>query len=46
LIVEDEFLIRMDAVDMIRAVGFDVVDAANAYEAILSSKITKQALTD
>ena len=35
LIVEDEFLIRMDAVDMIRAAGFDVVEAANADEAIL-----------
>ena len=35
LIVEDEFLIRMDAVDMIRAAGFDVVEAANADEAIV-----------
>jgi CheY-like chemotaxis protein len=35
LIVEDEFLIRMDAVDMIRAAGFDPVEAANADEAIL-----------
>lgn len=35
LIVEDEFLIRMDAVEMIRAAGFDVVEAANADEAIL-----------
>jgi two-component system, response regulator PdtaR len=35
LIVEDEFLIRMDAVDMVRAAGFDVVEAANADEAIL-----------
>ena len=35
LIVEDEFLIRMDAVDMIRAAGFEVVEAANADEAIL-----------
>jgi two-component system, response regulator PdtaR len=35
LIVEDEFLIRMDAVDMIRAAGFDVIEAANADEAIL-----------
>jgi CheY-like chemotaxis protein len=34
LIVEDEFLLRMDAVDMIEAAGFDVVDAANADEAI------------
>jgi CheY-like chemotaxis protein len=34
LIVEDEFLIRMDAVDMIRSTGFDVVEAENADEAI------------
>jgi CheY-like chemotaxis protein len=34
LIVEDELLIRMDAVDMIRAAGFDVVEAENADEAI------------
>ena len=34
LIVEDEFLIRMDAVATIRSAGFDVVDAANADEAI------------
>jgi CheY-like chemotaxis protein len=35
LIVEDEFLIRMDAVDMVRSAGFDVVEAANADDAIL-----------
>jgi CheY-like chemotaxis protein len=35
LIVEDEFLIRMDAVDMIRSAGFDVVEAQNADEAIV-----------
>lgn len=34
LIVEDEFLIRMDASDTIAAAGFDVVEAANADEAI------------
>jgi CheY-like chemotaxis protein len=35
LIVEDKFLLRMDAVDMIAAAGFEVVDeAANADEAI------------
>ncbi|SDT43586.1 response regulator [Bradyrhizobium canariense] len=34
LIVEDEFLLRMDAVDMISAAGFTVVEAANADEAI------------
>jgi CheY-like chemotaxis protein len=35
LIVEDEFLIRMDAVDMVKAAGFNVVEARNADEAIL-----------
>lgn len=34
LIVEDEFLIRVDAVDMIRSAGFDVVEAGSADEAI------------
>src|SRR5436305_11652394 len=34
LIVEDEFLLRMNAVDMIRAAGFEAVEAANAEEAI------------
>jgi CheY-like chemotaxis protein len=34
LIVEDEFLLRIDAVEMIEAAGFDVVEAANADEAI------------
>jgi CheY-like chemotaxis protein len=34
LIVEDELLLRMDAVAMIAAAGFEVVDAANADEAI------------
>ena len=34
LIVEDEFLLRMDAVDMIAAAGFEVIEAANADEAI------------
>jgi CheY-like chemotaxis protein len=34
LVVEDEFLLRMDAVDMIQAAGFEVVEAANADEAI------------
>ena len=34
LIVEDEFLLRMDAVDMIAAAGFEVVEAANADAAI------------
>jgi CheY-like chemotaxis protein len=34
LIVEDEFLLRMHAVDMTQAAGFEVVEAANADEAI------------
>jgi CheY-like chemotaxis protein len=34
LIVEDEFLLRMNAVDMIGAAGFEAVEAANADEAI------------
>src|SRR6202051_1989530 len=34
LIVEDEFLLRMDAVDMIAAAGFEVLEAGNADKAI------------
>jgi CheY-like chemotaxis protein len=34
LIVEDEFLVRIDAADMVRAGGFEVVEAADADEAI------------
>jgi len=34
LIVEDEFLLRMDAADMIAAAGFEVVEAENADQAI------------
>src|SRR6202046_5037112 len=34
LIVEDEFLLRLDAADMIGAAGFEVVEAGNADEAI------------
>lgn len=34
LIVEDEFLLRIDAASMIEAAGFEVVEAANADEAI------------
>ena len=34
LIVEDEFLLRMLALEMIEDAGFDVVDAVNADEAI------------
>jgi len=34
LVVEDEFLIRMDAVDIIKTAGFEVLDAPNADDAI------------
>jgi CheY-like chemotaxis protein len=34
LVVEDELLVRMDAADMVRHAGFDVVEAENAEEAI------------
>ncbi len=34
LIVEDELLLRMDAVDMIAAAGFEVIEARNADQAI------------
>jgi CheY-like chemotaxis protein len=34
LLVEDEQLLRMDAVEMIRSAGFDVVEAENADDAI------------
>ena len=33
--VEDEAFIRMDVVDMLRAAGFNILEAANADEAIL-----------
>ena len=35
LIVEDDFLTRMHAAEMIADAGFDVVESANADEAIL-----------
>ena len=35
LIVEDDYLIRMDAVDMIRDAGFKTYDASSADQAIL-----------
>ena len=35
LVVEDEFLTRMDAVDMVRAAGFDVIEAENADEVLI-----------
>ena len=34
LIVEDEFLIRMHAAEMIKQAGYDVVEALNADDAI------------
>ena len=34
LIVEDEFLLRMDAAEMIAAAGFEVIQASNADQAI------------
>ena len=34
LIVEDEFLLRIDAAEMIAAAGFEVIEAANADQAI------------
>jgi CheY-like chemotaxis protein len=34
LVVEDEILIRLDAMEMIRDSGFEVVEAANADEAV------------
>ena len=34
LIVEDELLLRIDAAEMIQAAGFEVVEAANADQAI------------
>ena len=34
LVVEDETFIRMDAVEMLRAAGFEIVEAINADEAI------------
>ena len=35
LVVEDELLIRTDAVDMLRDAGFDVIEAVNADKAIM-----------
>jgi two-component system, response regulator PdtaR len=34
LVVEDETFIRMDVVDMLRAAGFNILEATNADEAI------------
>ena len=35
LVVEDDFLLRMDAVLMLEEAGFDVLEAANADDAIV-----------
>ena len=42
LVVEDEFLLRMDAVDMIAGAGFEVVEAANADQAIEILRISSR----
>jgi CheY-like chemotaxis protein len=34
LVVEDDFLLRMDAVDIVRSAGFDAVEARTADDAI------------
>jgi CheY-like chemotaxis protein len=34
LVVEDDLLLRMDAVDIVKSAGFDAVEAGNADEAI------------
>jgi CheY-like chemotaxis protein len=34
LVVEDEFLVRMNAAEMIEEAGFEVVEASNADEAV------------
>jgi CheY-like chemotaxis protein len=34
LVVEDDLLLRMDAVDIVRSAGFDAVEASHADEAI------------
>jgi two-component system, response regulator PdtaR len=34
LVVEDDFLLRMDAVDAVRSAGFEAVEAGDADEAI------------
>lgn len=34
LVVEDDVLIRMDAVDMVESAGYEAIEAANADEAI------------
>jgi CheY-like chemotaxis protein len=35
LVVEDDYLLRLDAADMIKVAGFEVIEAANADEAIV-----------
>ena len=41
LIVEDEALVRMTAVDMIEEAGFEVLEATNADEAILLLEVRR-----
>jgi CheY-like chemotaxis protein len=38
LFVEDEAFVRMNAVDMVEEAGFEVIEAANADEAILCAR--------
>lgn len=35
LVVEDEILVRMNSVDMIRDLGFEVIEAVDAHEAVM-----------
>jgi CheY-like chemotaxis protein len=39
LIVEDEFLLRLDSAETIESAGFEVIQAANADEAIATLKM-------
>src|ERR1700691_606694 len=41
LIVEDESLVRMTAVDMVEEAGFEVLEATNADEAILLLEVRR-----
>ncbi len=42
LVVEDDELIRMDAAEMIRSLGFEVIEAANADKAITLLETTPE----
>jgi CheY-like chemotaxis protein len=39
LIVEDELLIRLNAVEMVEEAGFEVIEAASAHEAIAIGRL-------